>query len=83
MLSIVGRADHGADAQVQLAKRPELGPRSSTTSMIAGHLFYQISLNSANRSSAAASDGAVYTGFRSFATVAQSFEAHLNKFRSR
>lgn len=52
--------------------------------MIAGYLFFQISLNSANRSDAAAPDGAAYTGFRSFATAAQSFlEAYRNEFRSR
>ena len=52
--------------------------------MIAGYLRSQTSLNSANRSNAAASDGAVYTGFRSFAMAAQSLrEAYLKLFRSR
>ena len=65
-------------------ERHELGPGVLHNRTIAGYLRSQMSLNSANRSNAAASDGAVYTGFRSFATAAQSFfEAYRNEFRSR
>ena len=52
--------------------------------MIAGCLFSHFSLNSAKESNAACSEGAVYTGLRSFAIGAQSFfEAYVNELRSR
>src|ERR1022692_625138 len=56
----------------------------SQSRMIAGYRFSHVPANAANRSSASASDAAVYTGLRSFATGPQSFfDAYLNEFRKR
>src|SRR5215469_13039320 len=56
----------------------------SQSRIMAGYRFSQVPENSAKRSSASASDAAVYTGLRSLAIAPQSlFEAYLNEFRRR
>src|ERR1700678_3005167 len=56
----------------------------SHTFTIAGYLASQVPANSARRSKAAASVGAVYTGLRSLANAGQSFrDAYLNDARRR
>jgi hypothetical protein len=56
----------------------------SQSRVMAGYRFSHLPLNSANAPSAAASDGAVYTGLRSLASWGQSrFDAYLKLFLSR
>jgi hypothetical protein len=55
----IGGADDAADPGVEAEERGELFPRVLPSRTIAGYFLPQVSANSANRSSAASSVGAV------------------------